>query len=112
MSCNFAFSVLMTLPRSGKIAWNERSRPCFADPPAESPSTKYSSFFAAFFDCAGVNLPDNSVDCFLFYLPLRASSLALRAASRTCCARIALRTSDVLSSAFSSSMYINCVETT
>ena len=35
-----AFSVLMTFPRNGKIAWNLRSRPCLAEPPAESPSTK------------------------------------------------------------------------
>ena len=34
-----AFSTLRSLPRSGRIAWNRRSRPCFAEPPAESPST-------------------------------------------------------------------------
>ena len=28
------------LPLSGKIAWNLRSRPCMAEPPAESPSTR------------------------------------------------------------------------
>ena len=44
-----AFSVLITFPRNGKIAWNLRSRPCFAEPPAESPSTKYNSFFLGFF---------------------------------------------------------------
>ena len=38
-----AFSELITFPRSGKIAWFFLSLPCFADPPAESPSTKYSS---------------------------------------------------------------------
>ena len=32
-----AFSVLITLPRNGRIAWNLRSRPCLAEPPAESP---------------------------------------------------------------------------
>ena len=36
-------SVFSTLPRSGRIAWRARSRPCFADPPAESPSTTNSS---------------------------------------------------------------------
>ena len=35
-----AFSTLMILPRSGRIAWNERSRACLAEPPAESPSTR------------------------------------------------------------------------
>lgn len=31
------------LPRRGRIAWKFRSRPCLADPPAESPSTMNSS---------------------------------------------------------------------
>src|SRR5699024_12134127 len=61
ISSNFAFSVLMTLPLKGSIAWKRRSRPCLADPPAESPSTKNSSFFLEFLDWAGVNLPDKSV---------------------------------------------------
>ena len=34
-----AFSTLMILPRIGRIAWNIESRPDFAEPPAESPST-------------------------------------------------------------------------
>src|SRR5215510_7989390 len=38
-----ALSAFNTLPRSGRIAWRARSRPCFADPPAESPSTTNSS---------------------------------------------------------------------
>ena len=38
-----ALSVFSTLPRSGRIAWRARSRPCFAEPPAESPSTMKSS---------------------------------------------------------------------
>src|SRR5438105_3696053 len=38
-----ALSVFSTLPRSGRIAWRARSRPCFAEPPAESPSTTNSS---------------------------------------------------------------------
>ena len=33
------FSTLRILPRSGRTAWMLRSRPCFAEPPAESPST-------------------------------------------------------------------------
>ncbi len=32
-----AFSTLRILPRIGKIAWKRRSRPSFAEPPAESP---------------------------------------------------------------------------
>ena len=38
-----AFSTLMILPRSGSTAWVLRSRPCLAEPPAESPSTMKSS---------------------------------------------------------------------
>ena len=34
-----AFSTFSTLPRNGSTAWNLRSRPCLAEPPAESPST-------------------------------------------------------------------------
>ncbi|SLH24135.1 Uncharacterised protein [Mycobacteroides abscessus subsp. abscessus] len=34
-----AFSTLMILPRSGRIAWYIESRPDLAEPPAESPST-------------------------------------------------------------------------
>ena len=41
-----AFSTLMILPRSGRIAWNIESRPLLAEPPAESPSTTYSSRLA------------------------------------------------------------------
>lgn len=92
MSDIFAFAVFKTLPRSGKIAWNLRSRPCLAEPPAESPSTRYSSFFLGFLDCAGVNLPERSPLSFLFFLPLRDSSRALRAASLASRALIALRT--------------------
>ena len=34
-----AFSTLSTCRFSGRMAWNLRSRPCLAEPPAESPST-------------------------------------------------------------------------
>jgi hypothetical protein len=35
-----AFSTFSTLPRSGRMAWNSRLRAIFAEPPAESPSTR------------------------------------------------------------------------
>src|SRR5438067_1739624 len=38
-----AFSTLMILPRSGRIAWKLRSRASTAEPPALSPSTRKSS---------------------------------------------------------------------
>ncbi len=34
-----AFSTFRTLPFSGRMAWNFRSRPLFALPPADSPYT-------------------------------------------------------------------------
>ena len=37
------FSELMIFPRNGRIAWVVRSRACFAEPPAESPSTMKGS---------------------------------------------------------------------
>jgi hypothetical protein len=37
------FSTLRIFPRSGRIACVLRSRPCLAEPPAESPSTMNSS---------------------------------------------------------------------
>src|ERR671921_758248 len=44
------FSTLMILPRSGRIACVLRSRPCLAEPPAESPSTTKSSTSAGSLD--------------------------------------------------------------
>ena len=81
MSSSLDFSALITLPRKGSIAWNFLSLPCFADPPAESPSTKNNSFLFLFFVWAGVNLPDNALSLGFLVLPLRASSLARLAAS-------------------------------
>src|SRR6202521_5284014 len=43
---NRAFSTFRILPLSGRMAWNRRSRPCLAEPPADSPSTMYSSLSA------------------------------------------------------------------
>ena len=81
ISSRFAFSVFITLPRRGNIAWNFLSLPCFAEPPAESPSTRKSSFLFLFLDCAGVNFPDRARSFLLFVLPFLASSLAFLAAS-------------------------------
>ena len=91
----------MTFPRKGRIAWNFLSLPCLADPPAESPSTKYNSFFLGFRDCAGVNFPERRDSPFLRFFPFRLSSLALRAASLASLALIALRTNIWLISLFS-----------
>ena len=75
-----AFSTLRILPRSGRMAWFFRSRPCLAEPPAESPSTRYSSHFAGSRSWQSANFPDSPKES---STPLRrVNSRALRAASR------------------------------
>ena len=74
------FSTLMILPRSGRIAWVWRSRPCLAEPPAESPSTMKTSARAGSRTEQSASLPGrvefSSADL------RRVRSRALRAASR------------------------------
>src|SRR5437667_6577 len=52
-----AFSTFRILPRMGRMAWKRRSRPCFADPPAESPSTMYSSHSSGLSQAQSASLP-------------------------------------------------------
>ncbi len=102
ISCNLAFCVFKTFPRNGRIAWNLRSRPCLADPPAESPSTRNNSLRLALRDCAGVNLPESNRSFLCRFLPFRLSSRALRAASRASLALIDFLTRSLAKSPFSS----------
>ena len=75
-----AFSTLRILPRRGRIAWARRSRPCFAEPPAESPSTRNSSDRAGSVSWQSASLPGSIPES---SAPLRrVNSFALRAASR------------------------------
>ena len=75
-----AFSTLRIFPLSGKMAWKRRSRPCFAEPPAESPSTINSSDFSGSFSWQSANFPGRPSPS---RTPLRrVMSRALRAASR------------------------------
>ena len=84
-----AFSTFRILPLSGRIAWNRRSRPCLADPPAESPSTMYSSLSAGSRSWQSASLPGSAL---LSSAPLRRTrSRALRAASRARAASTRLR---------------------
>ena len=82
------FSTLMILPRSGSTACVLRSRPCFAEPPAESPSTMNSSASAGSLTEQSASLPGrvefSSADL------RRVRSRALRAASRARAASTAL----------------------
>jgi hypothetical protein len=52
-----AFSEFITFPLSGKIAWVLLSLPCFAEPPAESPSTKNISHFSGSLSEQSDNFP-------------------------------------------------------
>ena len=72
------FSELMIFPRNGRIAWVVRSRACFAEPPAESPSTMKSSADSGSLIVQSASFPGS--DEFSSALFRRVSSRALRAA--------------------------------
>ena len=74
-------SVFMTLPRSGRMACFARSRPCLADPPAESPSTTKSSLSSRPELLQSLNLPGR----------FRRPVVALRRVTSACAARLASR---------------------
>ena len=97
----------MTLPRSGKIAWNRLFLPCLAEPPAESPSTKKSSLIVLSLPWAGVNLPDKITSFLLLFLPALASSRAFLAASLAFAAATAFVIIDTAESEFSSKKVLN-----
>src|SRR6266545_2778242 len=74
----------MILPRSGRTACVLRSRPCLAEPPAESPSTRNNSRNCGSRSEQSASLADKPSSSRPL---LRVSSLAFRAASRACAAR-------------------------
>ena len=55
-----AFHTFKILPRNGRIAWLRRSRPCLAEPPAESPSTRNNSVSAGSSLVQSASLPGNA----------------------------------------------------
>ena len=75
-----AFSTLIIFPRNGRIAWNIESRPLLADPPAESPSTTYSSDSFGSVERQSASLPGSPP--MSVALLRRTNSRALRAAIR------------------------------
>ena len=83
------FSTLRILPRSGSTACVWRSRPCLAEPPAESPSTMKISASDGSLTEQSASLP-GSVEFSSADLR-RVRSRALRAAARACAAGTALR---------------------
>ncbi len=75
-----ARSTFRILPFKGRIACVRRSLPCFADPPAESPSTMNNSDRAGSFSWQSASLPGSPATS---SAPLRrVISRAFRAASR------------------------------
>ena len=82
-----ACSALSTLPRSGRIAWVWRSRPCLAEPPAESPSTMNSSLSSGSVDEQSASLPGRFSRWLTAVLRVTAW-LAARDASRARAARM------------------------
>ena len=68
------------------MAWVARSRPCFAEPPAESPSTMNSSEFAGSFSWQSASFPGREEVSKTFFLLVSsraflAASLALAAST-------------------------------
>ena len=81
-----ACSVFNIFPLKGRIAWKLLSRPCFALPHAESPSTMYISVPSIFFCAQSASLPGNTHPAKIFFLKTvslanLAASLALAASS-------------------------------
>src|SRR5215813_12914849 len=75
-----AFSTFRILRFNGRMACVRRSRPCFAEPPAESPSTMKISHSAGSFSWQSASFPGRPATS---SAPLRrVISRALRAASR------------------------------
>src|ERR1700716_2714701 len=76
---NRAFSTFRIFPLSGRMAWKRRSRPCLADPPAESPSTMYSSLRAGSRSWQSASLPGNELPSSAPLRRTRARALGARA---------------------------------
>ena len=110
MRSNRARSTFRILPFSGRMAWDLRSRPCLADPPAESPSTMNTSALAGSRSWQSASLPGR-VDT--SSTPLRrVSSRALRAASRALAASITFCTIDFASRGWVSNQWLTTSATT
>ena len=87
---NRARSTFKILPRSGSTDWLARARPCLAEPPALSPSTRKSSRFSGSFSWQSASLPGSDATSSADFL--RVISRAFRAASRASAASMILPT--------------------
>ena len=64
----------------GRMAWKRRSRPCLADPPADSPSTMYSSLCAGSRSWQSASLPGRLLPSSAPFPPYEIARLARRLA--------------------------------
>ena len=101
-----AFITLRILPLRGRIACVFLSRPCFAEPPAESPSTIKSSEFIGSFSWQSASFPGSEEDSKTFFLLV--NSLAFRAASLALAASISFETIFLASPGVCSNQVLNC----
>ena len=106
---SLAFSTFRILPLSGNIAWKTLSRPCFAEPPAESPSTRYSSLITGSLLWQSASLPGSVPTLMLSFLRVR--SLAFLAASLPRAAIRALSIIALASIGFSSKYFVSTSKT-
>ncbi len=107
---NLARSTFRILPLRGNIAWNLRSRPCLAEPPAESPSTKYSSDRAGSRSWQSASFPGKPIPSSTPFR--RVISRALRAASRARAASMILEVMTLASTGCSRRKVIRLSATT
>ena len=90
---SLARSVFNIFPLRGKIAWNFLSRPCFAEPPALSPSTIYNSESAGSLFWQSASFPGKVIPSrapFLITASLAALAAALALAASITFSKIAL----------------------
>ena len=104
---SLAFSTFKIFPLRGRIAWKCLSLPCLAEPPADSPSTKYISLLEGSFSWQSDNFPGSPPPSKTPFL--RVSSLALRAASLALAASIILVAISLASAGFSNKYSVNAL---
>ena len=104
LSWDLVLSTFNILPLSGSIAWFFLSLPCFADPPAESPSTINNSDFAGSLSWQSASFPGKCVEPIPFLL---VNSLAFLAASLAFAASEILFIIFFTSEGFSSNHWFN-----
>ena len=102
---NLAFSQLIIFPFRGRIACVDLSLPCFAEPPADSPSTIKISHFSGSFSWQSANFPGSDETSRAPFLLVR--SRAFLAASLAAAASTTFPTMILASAGCSSNQFDN-----